>query len=810
MRLFSWNVQGLGGSHHLLEKRIFRKEFEAVNLSRKIDILLLQEHHLGRERTELFKDPLPGDWHTWWAPAHGVLERRGGVCISVRKSPDIAILDHGILIEGRVMFCYLEWRNVKFGVLNVYAPNSSSERTSFWSELANKIPSYDNWIVAGYFNMTERTNDCLGAHSNLLQGGELRAWGFLTAMLGIKDSWYSSMVVEENSLRFSRFGWKESEGCHSRLDRIYVSPKIEDWSGCTSILAGFTYSDHLPISLTLDPIHKKKSECNLRIPSKIFGIQKVKEEVINIWSASPSSDDPIQVLEEKIINSSHALQKAAREELVRCRSQLQRLRKAVTSAQKLTQVYPHCSWAKDRLQEATRVLQEIRQQREQFLFRKSAAQWAVKGDKVNSEFFLTKAPKLKGKPILSLKREDDSVTTDQDEILQMATKYYRDLLAPTLIEAPLIHLMQHVVACLKTKIGEVAKLQLSKTIEKEEIVAGLDKIHSRACPGVDGLPKAFFVEFWEHIFPSLEAGFQEMWRTGRMPSSFNEGLIYLIPKSEKVSHEIRQWRPITILNLVYKNFANILVQRVKPFLGDIIQTNQTGFMEHRSIMDNVILFWEAVATARETNQNLACLMLDFKKAYDRVQWYFLEEVMKVIELPWEWRRAAQALYKNGSSKVLIAGRKGATISLTRSIRQGCPLAPFLFLFITEAMSAFLNSQTANLHGLSIPNTRKSLLDSEFADDTMLYLQGNEANLGRAQIAIDLFCKASGAAINWNKSKGFWISSEAEPIWKPNADFRWIAKGEGTRYLGTWIGVDIDKGIQMQQIQAKSVTKFATG
>ena len=150
--------------------------------------------------------------------------------------------------------------------------------------------------------------------------------------------------------------------------------------------------------------------------------------------------------------------------------------------------------------------------------------------------------------------------------------------------------MQHVVACLKTKIGEVAKLQLSKTIEKEEIVAGLDKIHSRACPGVDGLPKAFFVEFWEHIFPSLEAGFQEMWRTGRMPSSFNEGLIYLIPKSEKVSHEIRQWRPITILNLVYKKFANILVQRVKPFLGDIIQTNQTGFMEHRSIMDNVILF----------------------------------------------------------------------------------------------------------------------------------------------------------------------------------------------------------------------------
>ena len=106
---------------------------EASSLCKTIDILLLQEHHLGRERTKLFKDLLPGDWYTWWTPAHGVLERRGGVCFSVRKSSDIAILDHGILIERRVMFCYLEWRNVKFGVLNVYAPNNSNVRTSFWS-----------------------------------------------------------------------------------------------------------------------------------------------------------------------------------------------------------------------------------------------------------------------------------------------------------------------------------------------------------------------------------------------------------------------------------------------------------------------------------------------------------------------------------------------------------------------------------------------------------------------------------------------------------------------------------------------------
>ena len=75
------------------------------------------------------------------------------------------------------------------------------------------------------------------------------------------------------------------------------------------------------------------------------------------------------------------------------------------------------------------------------------------------------------------------------------------------------------------------------------------------------------------------------------------------------------------------------------------------------------------------------------------------------------------------------------------------------------------------------------------------------------MAIDIFCKASGASINWNKSKGFWISSEAEPAWKPNAEFRWLVKGEATGYLGTWIGVGIDKGIQLKQIQSKDCDKI---
>ena len=107
--------------------------------------------------------------------------------------------------------------------------------------------------------------------------------------------------------------------------------------------------------------------------------------------------------------------------------------------------------------------------------------------------------------------------------------------------------------------------------------------------------------------------------------------------------------------------------------------------------------------------------------------------------------------------------RGERFRLSRSVRQGCPLAPFLFLFVAEAMSTFLTAQDTGLRGLQLPiRTAEELLDSEFADDTAVYLQGGEENLRRFASAMERFCRASGALINWHKSCGFWVSSLPPP------------------------------------------------
>ena len=129
-------------------------------------------------------------------------------------------------------------------------------------------------------------------------------------------------------------------------------------------------------------------------------------------------------------------------------------------------------------------------------------------------------------------------------------------------------------------------------------------------------------------------------------------------------------------------------------------------------------------------EDLAILLLDFEKAYDRVDWGFLEGTMLRMGFEPLWVRGVAALYSTAHSQVLLGGAKGERFALSRSVRQGCPVAPFLFLFFAEAMSFFLIAQGTRLQGLRMPVREEALLDAEFADDTVIYLHGHEANLTR--------------------------------------------------------------------------------
>ena len=102
-------------------------------------------------------------------------------------------------------------------------------------------------------------------------------------------------------------------------------------------------------------------------------------------------------------------------------------------------------------------------------------------------------------------------------------------------------------------------------------------------------------------------------------------------------------------------------------LESLIYATQTGFVKERSILDNIFTFWEAVSLARLEESPSAVLLLNFKKAYDRVDWDFLEETMLCMGFPDSWVRGVAAMFRTAHNQVLLVGDRGDRFSITRSV-----------------------------------------------------------------------------------------------------------------------------------------------
>ena len=112
-----------------------------------------------------------------------------------------------------------------------------------------------------------------------------------------------------------------------------------------------------------------------------------------------------------------------------------------------------------------------------------------------------------------------------------------------------------------------------------------------------------------------------------------------------------------------------------------------------------------------------------------------------LGFPLQWIRVVASLYREAFSLVLVVGGQTRKFVISRSVRQGCPLAPSLFFIVVETFSMYLNSSQVSLKGLPLPSMQQQLLDSEFVDDTAIYVQGNDGNLRKLQVAMEEFCLA---------------------------------------------------------------------
>ena len=124
-----------------------------------------------------------------------------------------------------------------------------------------------------------------------------------------------------------------------------------------------------------------------------------------------------------------------------------------------------------------------------------------------------------------------------------------------------------------------------------------------------------------------------------------------------------------------------------------------------------------------------------------------------------WIKQVMSLNINATASVIVNGEQSKPFKLQHSVRQGCPLAPYLFLLTVDVLGQMLQHPDNGVKGLQLPDN-SFITNQMFADDTLLFLDGTIDNMDRALTVIHRFGTASGAKLNLHKSVGLWVAQVA--------------------------------------------------
>ena len=400
----------------------------------------------------------------------------------------------------------------------------------------------------------------------------------------------------------------------------------------------------------------------------------------------------------------------------------------------------------------------------------------------NTKYFLSlEKSKQNRKTITTLKVNGHRVTTI-DEILDAEVKFYEDLYSTRREHNDNEEYLKNIH--LDHKLSEEEANVCEGPITLKECFEALHGMKLNKSPGLDGLTVEFYIKFWPQLSTLVHESIMYSSQNGELSRSQKQCVFSLLYKKGDPEN-MENWRPISLLNIDYKILARVLAERLQKILPKIISLDQQGYIKNRYIGYNIRQIQDVIDYAETLDIEGAILFLDFKKAFDTVEWEFMYNVLRKFGFKTDFINWVNILYKNISSSVINNGWQSNFFNISRGIRQGCPLSALLFIIIAEILATTIR-KCKDIKGITVhlQDSNHQIKITQLADDTTLFLK-NTNEMSTAINIIENFGKVSGLKLNRNKTEGLLIGKlkKTEECRINNIKFSLKVKALGT-YFGT--------------------------
>ena len=401
----------------------------------------------------------------------------------------------------------------------------------------------------------------------------------------------------------------------------------------------------------------------------------------------------------------------------------------------------------DNLKEKKLELEQIREHRLKGALVRSRWQKNSLGEKPSKFFLNLENKNFVSKHIRELKT-NSKVIQQPEEILEEMRLFYEKLYT----EQDNIDIEDTSLSPIKEKVkklNEYEKENLEKEISMEELGNIVKQSKNNKSPGPDGFSNEFYKIFWPNIKHLLLKLLNQYKENGCINSSQLDGIITCIPKGGKLRNNRKNWRPITLLNSIYKFYSGILAERIKVILPKIIHYDQKGFIKGRFIGENTRLTYDLIEECNRKKIKGIIMLIDFKKAFDSLSWKFITKTLEIFNFGPKTIEWVKSLQLNSFSKILQNGNFSGKISLGRGCRQGDPVSPYLFVIAAEILAEAVRSNK-QIEGITIDKQEHKI--SQYADDTTLITKANENSIRNCMNMLGEFERCSSLKINKEKTK----------------------------------------------------------